>query len=380
MAATASIQQTRPLSALVFLAVALVPVVVSFLLCVSPLTTHTVAWALAQWMPIDSIRIALQTTAWDHWEARYGHQRFSQEEIPTVNVQTHRENLSAYLEKTYGSDWRRRPLLLQGLWTGEDLQDSSRRLSVKGLLQTKLRIPYFTDARIQGALSPDDSGAVGDIVRNMTTLGAPHKIGTQLLVQTYPDLIREIAPLDIVTELFGDYFLPDNVKGSGPWNLLPALTTVPVFVANHGENVRKEASSDQSTSTKLEKQPFTALHCEPIGNVAVQLSGRKKWTFVRPEFSFRIKPSVSPDGRAFFASWASDYSNVPTYSAITAAGDAVWVPTWTWHRVDYIESSELAIGGSLFHFRALDFFRNNPLFAVLMVPAMMLELIGYNTQ
>jgi hypothetical protein len=36
-----------------------------------------------------------------------------------------------------------------------------------------------------------------------------------------------------------------------------------------------------------------------------------------------------------YASWSADYSTVvPTYTAITAAGDAMWVPTWTWHRVD----------------------------------------------
>ena len=32
------------------------------------------------------------------------------------------------------------------------------------------------------------------------------------------------------------------------------------------------------------------------------------------------------------------------------AGDALWVPTWTWHRVDYIEGVT-ALAASLFHVR-----------------------------
>jgi hypothetical protein len=187
----------------------------------------------------------------------------------------------------------------------------------------------------------------------------------------------------IVTELFGSYFTPDAVRGSGPFRMLPALTTVPLFVAS-GKAVPSSEPlirDDDDNNKAAEARTYTALHCEPIGNVAVQLSGMKQWTLVRPEFSRVVKPSVSPDGRAFFASWSSgDYSHVPTYTAVTAAGDAMWIPTWTWHRVDYMESKEVAIGASLFHFRAIDFFTHNPLFAILIVPAMLLELASYNTQ
>mmetsp|Transcript_12349 Transcript_12349/g.12429 ORF Transcript_12349/g.12429 Transcript_12349/m.12429 type:complete len:96 (-) Transcript_12349:267-554(-) len=93
-----------------------------------------------------------------------------------------------------------------------------------------------------------------------------------------------------------------------------------------------------------------------------------------------IKPSLSPDGRAFFASNSNSYINVPTYNAITSAGDAIWVPSWTWHSVNYIPSEDIAIGASLFHFRAWDFITNNALFAVLVTPAIIKELLGLNTQ
>jgi hypothetical protein len=332
---------------------------------------YNVAWAVAQLTPSSSTaRRILQKAAWDHWDRTFNITEYSKNEtIPTVDVQKHRSNLAGFLEKTYGVHWRTRPLLLKGLWKKEELLDPDRRLSLSGLLNQSLEIPYFSDARIKNSLSPDSKGSVGAIVANISNGGA-HKIGTQFIVQTYPDLISEVAPTEIVTELFGDFFKPDYVKGSGPFSIFPALTTVPMFVAN-----------GQKTEGFYNKgQPYTPLHCEPIGNVAVQLSGTKEWTLIRPEFSFLVKPSTAPDGRAFFASWASKLEHVPTYSARTNAGDAIWVPTWTWHRVDYVYSPEISIGGSLFHFRTADFARNNPLFAILMIPAILFELVGYSTQ
>ena len=232
-------------------------------------------------------------------------------------------------------------------------------------------------------LSPDGFGKVRDVVYNMT-MGAPHKIGSQLILEKYPDLIEEVAPLEVVTELFGDYFSPDHIKGSGPWNLFPAITTVPLFVANNhaplNSSSLEEYGHSNENEIEIQQQPYTALHCEPIGNIAVQLTGQKKWTLVQPEYSYKIKPAISPDGRAFFSSWAKDYKNVPVYETITTAGDGIWVPTWTWHRVDYIESDDIAIAGSLFHFRAVDFVRNNALFAGVMIPALVKELLGFNTQ
>lgn len=342
-------------------------------------TYHVVTWSIAQWMPPGLRTESINEAAWEFWEQLVveTHPR-GIEEIPVVNVQDHLTDLLPYLETTFGKDWRRRPLLLKGLWSQEALLgNTSRRLSLNGFLQENLTIPYFTDARVKGALSPDSHAPVKNIVANMTR-GAPHKIGTQLFVQTWPELIDEVAPVRIVTELFGSYFTPEAVKGTGPFQLLPALTTVPLFVAS-GKAVGSPNGVEDDVN-KVFAKPYTALHCEPIGNVAVQLSGKKQWTLVRPEFSRVVKPSASPDGRAFFASWSSDYSHVPKYTAITDAGDAMWVPTWTWHRVDYIESEEIAIGASLFHFRAIDFVANNPLFAILIVPSIILELFGYQTQ
>ena len=372
----------------------------------SAATRHWMLWSLAQsmlwpchtWMQVatkimkwneaeSSVCQSITQAAWEFWESQRPLQKVGEEPIPTVDVQEHLQDLLLHLEVTFGSDWRKRPLLLKGLWSAEALHNSKRRLSTEGLLLEELEVPYFTDARRKGALSPDGRAPISRIVANITKAGAPHKIGTQLLVQTYPDLINEVAPLDTVKELFGDHFSTEAVKGSGPFGLpiFPASTTVPVFVASgilavgndSNEAAMKDTSMDSHSSQRM---PFTELHCEPIGNIAVQLSGKKKWTLVRPEFSRLLKPSISPDGRAFFASWANDYAHVPSYNAVTEAGDAIWVPTWTWHRVDYLPSDEMAIGASLFHFRPVDFVRNNPLFGLLIVPAIFLELVGVNTQ
>jgi hypothetical protein len=329
-------------------------------------------------------------------------------EIPSVNVQNYNgETLLEHLQATFGTDWQKRPLLLKGLWSKEELRpgnkDSSttttsqrpRPLSIDTLSQMDLQIPYFTNATLK-IITPDAIASVRDIVHNISVLGHPHKIGTQLIVEQDPTtFLSQVAPLDIVTMLFGNYFTPQQILGSGPWNLFPGTTTVPIFMASSGSG---SSSSAGGTTTQNERaRPFTTLHCEPIGNVAVQLSGQKKWTLIPPEYSFRLKPGISPDGRAFFVSWATldQINSVPHYSVVTQAGDALWVPTWTWHEVDYIHTSipsseeedkdkeeitttSIAMGASLFHFRVFDFVENHGLFSFLIIPAMMKELLGAN--
>jgi Cupin-like domain len=364
-------------------------------------------WAAVQWLPsfmFPSITQQWQQEAWDHWEHVYIQKLHVIDlvgdktilEIPTVNVQSFPdpEALLQHLDATHGKQWRSKPLLFKQLWSLDDLH-MPRRLSVAGLLQENLTIPYFQDARFYGALAPNDRAPVRDIVANITQKGMPHKIGTQFLVQTFPELIKEVAPTEIVTKLFGDRFQPqDVISGAFGLPFLPPLTTVPVFVArgkpkNDAINKpSKEAVYNQLDYDKPQDQAFTGLHCEPIGNLAVQLEGEKQWTLVSPEYSFLLKPSASPDGRSFFVSGHSTdaaLAHVPRYYAITQVGDAVWVPTWTWHRVDYTTRSTshgdgVSVAGSLFHLRPKQMLSHNPLFALLVVPSLIKEVIGINTQ
>lgn len=342
---------------------------------VSPI--DVLQWSLAQWLCASVGGSKLQRRAWASWT-----ERFDGDEIddilldcPVLDFSTVSDvdSILEMLETKYGTNWREKPLLLRGLWSPGELNSSERRLSLQGLLGEHLIIPYFTNASASYALSPDSQAPVSSIVRNMT-MGLPHKIGTQYLVQRYPELIEEVAPTHIVTRLFGNYFQPSHVRGM-LWGLLPALTTVPIFVAQTTTNT---AAQQQQQHAK------TDLHCEPIGNIAVQLQGSKQWTLISPRYTFRLKPAVAPDGRAFFASFLEERDfMVPRYKVTTHPGDALWVPTWTWHRVDYLSpgaTKEISIGGSLFHFRAWNYMTNNPVLALLIVPALIKEVIGYNMQ
>jgi hypothetical protein len=80
-------------------------------------------------------------------------------------------------------------------------------------------IPYFTDAH-KYAVSPNVKAPAKDIMANISR-GDSLKIGTQLVVQTYPDLVNEVAPVDIVTGLFGEHFSPKDVTSLLGLSLLP---------------------------------------------------------------------------------------------------------------------------------------------------------------
>jgi hypothetical protein len=413
-------------------------------------------WSLGQWCCYFSPRLSSIMThaAWRSLECKQSfiqgeqHQPVPVLEIPTLFVQDFiggskniKNNPLRYLENTYGKDWRERPLLLKGLWDATMLLHSDdtttttttntidrrnrqqRRLSLHGLLEMNLTIPYFTDARVYGALKPDASAPVRDVVQRMLE-GHPHKIGSQFIVQADPTLLEEVAPQSFVEELFGDYFSIERLLGHGnTFGIFPGLTTVPVFVANGNpsaapaatattDNVKgshvhlEESSCEQDSNNKSsnknsesiniescpaapsshnfvdrQETPLTGLHCEPIANVAVQLSGFRKWTLVDPQHTWLLRPAISSDKRSFFPSWVSSLDHVPRYEVITYPGDAIFVPTWTWHRVDYLKgSNDLSIGASIFHFRMLDYVRRNPLFAVLMIPALIGELAGISSQ
>ena len=301
-----------------------------------------VFWSLIQWIPSSSISNYYQEQIWEEWGKTQNKTEISPIlSIQTVDVQQHtKSNVLDYLESTYGNDWRDRPVLFKNLWTPEELQNPDRRLSLQGMLSEPLEIPYFQDARQRGALSPDGRASIGKIVANITE-GHPHKIGTQFLIQEYPELLHEVAPMELVTALFGDHFQPNHLAGQR--YLIPGTLTVPLFVASGNMNqnndsignstINDEDEACQSNNDKaisaLVQRPMTGLHCEPIGNVAVQLSGSKQWTLVHPKYSMQLQPSISPDGRAFFASWSPSLEHVPRYTTVTSAGGKFML-FWTW--------------------------------------------------
>ena len=418
-----------------------------------------------------------EQSAWAEWEAGSDRAARQPMDVPEIDVRelitscgcggTDYKNdcpfWSSCVAGILGNqDWLSRPLLLRSLWDESALRDRNRVLSLHGLLSdpeiSGLVVPYYADASESGygALKPSSVAELGKIIRNVTESGGKQKVGTQAVVNTRPDLIYEIAEKGgIIAGLFGDRFQPKHVRGSGPWRIFPAQTTVPLFFAgqgascggkhstcsgNHTDNKnvsdcatnvcsKSEASyserdvaettvasgeqAPRQHAKKKERHSRTDLHCEPIGNVAVQLHGTKTWTLISPSHPWSLRPSVSRHGRAFFYSNIDSHDTgamerVDRYMTATGPGDALWVPPWMWHRVDYIameahqekekveyieedctattggmvavatcrNSYGAALAASLFHFRPVEFAQNNPLFALLVVPNLIKELIG----
>lgn len=170
-------------------------------------------------------------------------------------------------------------------------------------------------------------------------------------------------------EIWGDHFRPEYMG---------LMLTVPVFLSRGPAGGARLGEAQPLASTTR-----TDLHCEPIGNVVLQLSGSKRWTLVSADHHHLLKPAVSKDGRAYFNSMHDPLDphaldHVPRYDVVTEAGDALWVPPWTWHRVKYLENVT-ALSASLFHIRPLEMLRNNPLYSAAVVPNIIKELVGFKT-
>ena len=259
-----------------------------------------------------------------------------------------------------------RPLLVRQAATAEALE----LFSVDALQRPPLGdvvIDYFVDATRTGHLVPDGRARLGDVVRNIT-LGAPHKIGSQYVVSRHgccPDrakrakTLEALLPRPLARALGGERRFSTTA-------LDLSLLTVPLFVAG----------------TPVGARPRTDLHSEPIASVAVQLRGSKRWTLVDAAASAVVRPRPSPDGRAYFRSSLHD-SEVDRiegrYEVETTAGDMLYVPPWTWHAVAY-DSTDVSVAASLFHFVPSSFVRNQPAFAVAILPNLAKELVGVNTQ
>jgi hypothetical protein len=229
-----------------------------------------------------------------------------------------------------------------------------------------LKINYFSDASAKNTV-PDSFGAVGDVVRDLNE-GQKRKFGTQEIISAFPSILSGM--IDSQRSWMDIVFGPARVSF---WRQ-PSLTlTVPVFMArgskNHGD---------------LAKTSRTDLHAEPITNVVISTEGKKKWTLVHPMYSWWLRPTISPDGRAYFYSMLdplvrSALDRVPRYEIITERNDILYVPAWFWHRVEYLPD-ETAVSVSLFEAAPIPMFKNNPLFFVTLVPNLVKEFLRIKKQ
>jgi len=287
------------------------------------------------------------------------------------------------------------PIILRNVWSQESFEDGSRRLTIAGLLNdpalSNILLPnYFLDAAKTGydALVPDSNPiTLSQFLRNIKSGKAPRsKIGTQVIIEKFPELRAEIFNVSMAKELFSWSENPKEILegwfGNNRWfSWLPPMSYYPVFIA------------DNKPILEQSSYPRTDLHAEPIGNIAVQLHGERRWTLVATKWSKLLKPTVSKHGRAYVFSNIDPQHDLPkrlkslplVYECVTKRGDALWVPPWMWHRVDYVGATDfegddtLSLGASIFHFFP-KLFASNPLFALLIVPNLIWELLGINTE
>ncbi len=352
-----------------------------------------------------------------NWDPKYEDE---DEEFTTTSKGFHFDfDLDFDLDLDFDSnlnDFISEPLLIPNL--ASYASPSQPMLSLSNLSQSpleNLQIQYFSDSTKYGAsaLQPNAKASLREIVYNVTNYDSSTiKIGTQVPVETFPHLIANIAPNDFVSALFGDRFRPDDLKPI--LGVFPPLTTVPIFLArglvlrhynededldgdnnnplnsndngeeNHDEDDKVSKNGSSNDGNSCVENVRTDMHCEPIGNISMQLEGSKKWTLVQSRYSKLLQPTVAKHGRAFFYSSLDPFDahaldNIPRYEVVTKKGDGLWLPPWTWHRVDYIPG-EISLAASLFHFRPVDFFKNNALFAVLIIPNLIKELLGWKTE
>ncbi|KAL7521403.1 hypothetical protein ACHAWX_006075 [Stephanocyclus meneghinianus] len=317
-----------------------------------------------------------------------------------------RDLLMAYAKINFDSGFTlaTHPMVLRNLWPRESFEDAEsnqRRLTPLGILTdpqlSHFILPnYFADATKTGyaALVPDSNRiSVSQFVTNIMTGISPHaKIGTQTIVEEYSELRHEIVPSRVAKDLFGWNPWLDDLKERmsqyfGPrfsWflKMLPSSTYYPIFIAGIAD------ASDAYSRTDL--------HTEPIGNIAVQMHGYRHWTLIPTQWTGLLRPSVSKHGRGYVYSSLDPIVELPkrlgelplVWDCVTHRGDALWVPPWMWHRIDYKSATaedenkhdNLSIGASVFHFYPKLFAINFPLFAAFILPNLIFEVFGFNTE
>ena len=332
-----------------------------------------------------------------------------------------------------------RPFIVRGLL------DGAAALENRSWLRTppvgELLVPYYSDAS-GGALRPDAVGTVARVVAAIEA-GGPQKLGTELVFRRHPELLTELGLTAPLARLWKEF----TAARHAPVPYLPPAACEDPCLSVHTHGSRRASSADRPssrdgsarpsrcrsswararptarltcapTSTQSPsagpstRPPTTRRHprtynilvrpcvpCAPLhplpsplprstGSATLQLGGRKKWTLIPGDQSYRLRPSLAPDGRAFFctrrahgAAGVATLASAGTthYEVEQRPGDVLWVPTWTWHRVDYLPNVT-ALSVSLFHVRAEQLAAAQPLLTAAMVPALLKELVGWKTQ
>jgi len=97
----------------------------------------------------------------------------------------------------------------------------------------------------------------------------------------------------------------------------------------------------------------SGYHCAGIWNFFVMVDGKKKWTFVDPEFTWMVYPSMV-NGALAYASMTSFpdradlshyrlYKYCPRFFVELNPGDVLFNPPWWWHCVHNLTATSVAV-------------------------------------
>lgn len=106
----------------------------------------------------------------------------------------------------------------------------------------------------------------------------------------------------------------------------------------------------------------TTLHCAMKSNIFYNVKGKKKWTFIHPDYSPYLSAVLSNNG-IFVVSklnYFKDKSllrNIPKFEYTLEEGDVLLNPSWWWHCVENM--SEYTIGVANRSNLGFNFFNNN---------------------
>jgi hypothetical protein len=96
-------------------------------------------------------------------------------------------------------------------------------------------------------------------------------------------------------------------------------------------------------------------HCADANNMFFQLRGKKKWTFVHPDYLWLMYPMldrfflfcrsfVKRDyNQAYLEQYAPLQKYCPKYEAVLEPGDILFNPPWQWHAVDNLTEETIAV-------------------------------------
>jgi hypothetical protein len=99
----------------------------------------------------------------------------------------------------------------------------------------------------------------------------------------------------------------------------------------------------------------TGAHCASGYNLFFQIAGKKKWTFVHPDYLWLMYPMLDRDFNFCASFLKKDYEEqyldryaplqqyCPKYEAVLEPGDILLNPPWLWHAIDNLTDETIAV-------------------------------------